>query len=60
MIAFFTSIGFGASLSLLRSGGPAVALFWARDGGAVAQNLAGARWPLLSACHPSSACWRAR
>jgi ESS family glutamate:Na+ symporter len=27
MIAFFTTIGFGASLSLLRSGGPQVALF---------------------------------
>jgi ESS family glutamate:Na+ symporter len=27
MIAFFTSIGFGASLSLLRSGGPQVLLF---------------------------------
>ena len=27
MIAFFTSIGFGASVSLLRVGGPAVAVF---------------------------------
>jgi ESS family glutamate:Na+ symporter len=27
MIAFFTTIGFGASLSLLRSGGPQVAIF---------------------------------
>src|SRR5688572_30508771 len=27
MIAFFTTIGFGASLSLLRSGGPQVFLF---------------------------------
>ena len=29
MIAFFTAVGFGASLPLLRSGGPAVALFLA-------------------------------
>jgi len=28
MIAFFTSIGLGASLSLLRVGGPQVVLFW--------------------------------
>ena len=28
MVAFFTSIGFGASLPLVRSGGPAVALFF--------------------------------
>ena len=28
MIAFFTTIGFGASLSLLRVGGPAVLLFF--------------------------------
>ena len=28
MIAFFTTIGFGASLSLLRVGGPAVVLFF--------------------------------
>jgi len=43
MIAFFTSIGFGASVPLLRSGGPGVALFlgWATVM-AVAQNVAGA------------------
>src|SRR5690348_14961361 len=29
MIAFFTTIGFGASVSLLRSGGPQVLLFMA-------------------------------
>lgn len=29
MVAFFTSIGLGASLSLLRKGGPQVVLFWA-------------------------------
>jgi len=43
MIAFFTSIGFGASLPLLRSGGPAVALFLAlATVVAVLQNVAGA------------------
>lgn len=42
MIAFFTSIGFGASLSLLRVGGPAVALFLAASTVmAVAQNALG-------------------
>lgn len=43
MIAFFTSIGFGASVALLRSGGPAVALFLGLSTVvAVSQNLAGA------------------
>jgi ESS family glutamate:Na+ symporter len=43
MIAFFTSIGFGASVPLLRSGGPAVALFLGlATVVAVLQNLAGA------------------
>jgi ESS family glutamate:Na+ symporter len=43
MIAFFTSIGFGASLRLLRSGGPAVGLFLGlATAMAVVQNLAGA------------------
>ncbi|HET9294476.1 MAG TPA: sodium/glutamate symporter, partial [Gemmatimonadales bacterium] len=28
MIAFFTSIGLGASLGLLKAGGPQVLLFW--------------------------------
>ena len=43
MIAFFTSIGFGASLPLLRAGGPAVALFLALSTAvAVLQNLVGA------------------
>ena len=42
MIAFFTSIGFGASLSLLRVGGPLVLLFFAASSvAAVAQNLLG-------------------
>jgi glutamate:Na+ symporter, ESS family len=43
MIAFFTSIGFGASISLLRVGGPAVLLFFAISTAmAVAQNVIGA------------------
>jgi ESS family glutamate:Na+ symporter len=43
MIAFFTSIGFGASVPLLRAGGPAVAVFLAlATSVAVLQNLVGA------------------
>ncbi len=43
MIAFFTSLGFGASLSLLRIGGPAVALFLTISTlVAVLQNVLGA------------------
>jgi ESS family glutamate:Na+ symporter len=43
MIAFFTAIGFGASVPLLRSGGPAVALFLLlATVVAVLQNLVGA------------------
>ena len=42
MIAFFTSIGFGASASLLRAGGPQVALFFLiSTGAAILQNVAG-------------------
>ena len=42
MIAFFTTIGFGASVALLRSGGPAVALFLGLSTVvAIAQNLVG-------------------
>jgi ESS family glutamate:Na+ symporter len=42
MIAFFTTIGFGASLSLLRSGGPQVALFLLlATVFAIAQNVLG-------------------
>lgn len=42
MIAFFTSIGFGASLSLLRQGGPQVLFFFViATVFAVAQNLVG-------------------
>jgi ESS family glutamate:Na+ symporter len=43
MIAFFTSIGFGASVPLLRAGGPAVAVFLAlATVAAILQNLVGA------------------
>ena len=43
MIAFFASIGFGASLSLLRVGGPLVGLFFlVSTVGAVAQGVVGA------------------
>lgn len=43
MIAFFATIGFGASLSLLRVGGPAVGLFLlASTVVAIVQNLLGA------------------
>ena len=43
MIAFFTSIGFGASVPLLRAGGPAVAVFLGlATAVAVLQNLMGA------------------
>lgn len=43
MVAFFTSIGFGASLALLRVGGPAVMVFFAASTVmAVVQNVLGA------------------
>lgn len=43
MIAFFTSVGFGASISLLRVGGPAVLLFFVISTIiAVVQNVVGA------------------
>ena len=42
MIAFFTSIGFGASVALLRRGGPAMLLLLAlATAGGVVQNLVG-------------------
>jgi len=53
MIAFFTSIGFGASLSLLRVGGPAVVLFLlAATVMALAQNALGALLALALGQHP--------
>src|SRR5262245_22913857 len=43
MIAFFTSIGFGASVALLRKGGPAVAIFLVFSTlAAIGQNVLGA------------------
>jgi ESS family glutamate:Na+ symporter len=43
MIAFFTSIGFGASAALLRAGGPALLVLLAlATAGGVVQNLVGA------------------
>jgi ESS family glutamate:Na+ symporter len=43
MIAFFTSVGFGASVSLLRVGGPAVLLFFVISTAvAILQNVVGA------------------
>lgn len=42
MIAFFTTVGFGASLSLLKVGGPQVAIFFALSTAlAVLQNVVG-------------------
>jgi len=53
MIAFFTSIGFGASVSLLRVGGPAVAFFFAlATGFAVVQNVLGAAAAWMLGQHP--------
>jgi glutamate:Na+ symporter, ESS family len=53
MIAFFTSIGFGASLRLLRVGGPAVALFLGlATVVAVLQNVVGAGVALLLGENP--------
>ena len=53
MIAFFTTIGFGASVSLLRVGGPAVVIFFAFSTVmAVAQNLLGAGVAMALGEHP--------
>jgi glutamate:Na+ symporter, ESS family len=52
-IAFFTTIGFGASLSLLRVGGPLVAIFFVFSTMiAVAQNVVGALTASLLGQHP--------
>ncbi len=60
MIAFFTTIGFGASLSLLRAGGPAVAVFLGISTVlAVGQNLLGAALALVLGQHPCWGSWRA-
>ena len=62
MIAFFTTIGFGASLSLLKIGGPQVLRFFlVATVFAIVQNLVGiADGDRRSACTRSSACSRAR
>jgi ESS family glutamate:Na+ symporter len=53
MIAFFTTIGFGASLSLLRVGGPLVLLFFLFSTViAVAQNVLGLVTASLLGQHP--------
>jgi len=53
MIAFFTTIGFGASVSLLRVGGPQVLLFFALATlFAVMQNVVGVIIALLFGLHP--------
>ena len=53
MIAFFTTIGFGASLSLLRVGGPAVVIFFLfATAMAFAQNLLGAGVAMALGEHP--------
>ena len=53
MIAFFTSIGFGASVQLMRIGGPAVVLFFlASTVVAVLQNVIGAGVALALGQHP--------
>jgi glutamate:Na+ symporter, ESS family len=53
MIAFFTSIGFGASVSLLRVGGPLVLVFFAISTlAAVAQNVIGIVSAIALGQHP--------
>jgi ESS family glutamate:Na+ symporter len=53
MIAFFTTIGFGASLSLLRVGGPAVVLFFVLSSlMAVMQNVLGVGVAYALGQHP--------
>jgi glutamate:Na+ symporter, ESS family len=53
MIAFFTSIGFAASVSLLRVGGPLVLLFFGLSTlVAIAQNIVGIGLAMLVGRHP--------
>ncbi len=53
MIAFFTTIGLGASLSLLRVGGPQVLVFWVLASSlAVAQDLVGVGLAKVLGVHP--------
>jgi glutamate:Na+ symporter, ESS family len=53
MIAFFTSVGFGASVSLLREGGPLVLIFFVISSlAAIAQNVIGIVSALALGQHP--------
>jgi ESS family glutamate:Na+ symporter len=53
MIAFFTTVGFGASLALLRVGGPQVLMFFVLSTVlAVAQNVVGVALALALGMHP--------
>ena len=53
MIAFFTTVGFGASLSLLKVGGPQVVLFFALSTVlAMAQNVVGILIAMPMGMHP--------
>jgi ESS family glutamate:Na+ symporter len=53
MIAFFTTIGFGASVSMLRSGGPQVLVFFAiATAFAIAQNVLGILIAMGFGLHP--------
>jgi glutamate:Na+ symporter, ESS family len=53
MVAFFTSVGFGASFSLLRVGGPQVLLFFGVSTAfALAQNVVGALLAAALGLHP--------
>jgi ESS family glutamate:Na+ symporter len=53
MIAFFTSIGFGASVAMLRRGGPAVVLFFVFSTiAAIAQNVVGAGVAMMVGQNP--------
>jgi ESS family glutamate:Na+ symporter len=53
MIAFFTTIGLGASLSLLKVGGPQVLVFWVLASIlAVAQNTVGVSLARILGVHP--------
>ena len=61
MIAFFTTIGLGASLSLLKVGGPQVLRFFLlATVFAVVQNLVGIALALGFGFTRCSACWPAR
>lgn len=53
MIAFFTTIGFGASFGLLKKGGPQVLLFFVLSTiAAIGQNLVGAGVAVATGQHP--------